>query len=134
MAEDGYLKLSDYFRDYMAFTTVYGKVQQELLNNDEANEIREKKILWNAIILVQGYHFIEKGERFGNKDPSTEPKRCDDSHKMKYTGHGVEDFNCKDSGRTTNIFQWIRSTFKIEIDKVEEVLINVETIARETNE
>ncbi len=39
---DGYLKLSEHFRDYMAFTSVYGEVQQELLNNDEANEIREK--------------------------------------------------------------------------------------------
>ncbi len=39
---DGYLKLSKHFRDYMAFTLVYGEVQQELLNNDEANKIREK--------------------------------------------------------------------------------------------
>ena len=39
---DGYLKLSEHFRDYMAFTSVYGEVQQELLNNEEANEIREK--------------------------------------------------------------------------------------------
>ncbi len=40
---DGYLKLSEHFRDYMAFISVYGKVQQDLLNNDEANKIREKK-------------------------------------------------------------------------------------------
>ncbi len=39
---DGYLKLRKHFRDYMAFTLVYGEVQQELLNNDEADEIREK--------------------------------------------------------------------------------------------
>ncbi len=39
---DGYLKLSEFFRDYMAFTLVYGEVQQELLNNDKANKIREK--------------------------------------------------------------------------------------------
>ncbi len=39
---DGYLKLSEHFRDYMAFTLVYGEVQQELLINDEAIEIREK--------------------------------------------------------------------------------------------
>ncbi len=39
---DGYLKLSKHFRDYMAFTSVYGKVQQELFNNKEANKIREK--------------------------------------------------------------------------------------------
>ncbi len=39
---DGYLKLSEHFRDFMAFTLVYGEVQQELLNNDKANEIREK--------------------------------------------------------------------------------------------
>ena len=41
---DGYLKLSEHFREYMAFTSVYGEVQQELLNNEEANKIREKKI------------------------------------------------------------------------------------------
>jgi hypothetical protein len=39
---DGYLKLSEHFRDYMAFTSVYGEVQQELLNNEEAYNIREK--------------------------------------------------------------------------------------------
>ncbi len=39
---DRYLKLSEHFRDYMAFTSVYGEVQQELLNNNKANEIREK--------------------------------------------------------------------------------------------
>jgi hypothetical protein len=39
---DGYLKLSEHFRDYMAFILVYGEVQQELLNNEEANKIREK--------------------------------------------------------------------------------------------
>ena len=39
---DGYLKLSEHFRDYMAFTSVYGEVQQELLNNEEANKIRKK--------------------------------------------------------------------------------------------
>ena len=42
---DGYLKLSEHFRDYMAFTSVYGEVQQELLNNKEAIEIREKNTL-----------------------------------------------------------------------------------------
>ncbi len=40
---DGYLKLSKHFRDYMAFTSVYGKVQQELFNNDKVNKIREEK-------------------------------------------------------------------------------------------
>ncbi len=39
---DGYLKLSEHFRDYMAFKSVYGEVQEELLNNKEANKIREK--------------------------------------------------------------------------------------------
>jgi hypothetical protein len=50
---DGYLKLSNYFRDYMAFTSVYGKVQQELLNNDEANEIREKKYFGMPLFLFK---------------------------------------------------------------------------------
>jgi hypothetical protein len=58
---DGYLKLIEHFRDYMAFTLVYGEVQQELLNIEEANKIREKNILRNAIILVQGHRFIDKG-------------------------------------------------------------------------
>ncbi len=39
---DGYLKLSEHFRDYMAFASIYGEVQQELLNNNKANEIRVK--------------------------------------------------------------------------------------------
>ncbi len=132
---DGYLKLSEHFRDYMAFTLVYREVQQELFNNDEANEIREKN-LRNAIILVQGHCFIDKGERFGNKDPSTETESRESSysHPMKYTGYGVEDFDFQDRGRKTKIFTWINCTFKIDIDTVEGLLINVETIERETNE
>jgi hypothetical protein len=96
----------------------------------------EKNILRNAIILVQGHRFIDKGERFGNKDPSTETKRCESSysHPMKYTGYGVEDFDCQDRGRTMNIFTWISSTFKIDIDTVEGLLTNIETIERQTNE
>jgi hypothetical protein len=50
---DGYLKLSKHFRDYMAFTSVYGEVQQELLNNDEANKIREKKYFKMPLFLFR---------------------------------------------------------------------------------
>ncbi len=53
---------------------------------------------------------------------------------MKYTGYGVEDFYCQDRGRTTNIFTWISFTFKININRVEGLLINVETIEHQTNE
>jgi hypothetical protein len=53
---DGYLKLSKHFRDYMAFTLVYGEVQQELLNNGEANKIREKK--------TSEYHYSCSGSSF----------------------------------------------------------------------
>ncbi len=53
---------------------------------------------------------------------------------MKYMGFGVEDFHCQDRGRTTNIFKWISSTFKIDIATVGQLLLNVETIERETNE
>jgi hypothetical protein len=50
---DGYLKLSEHFRDYMAFTSVYGEVQQELLNNEEANKIREKKYFVMPLFLFR---------------------------------------------------------------------------------
>ncbi len=50
---DGYLKLSKHFRDYMAFTSVYGEVQQELLNNDEVNKIREKKYFGMPLFLFR---------------------------------------------------------------------------------
>ncbi len=50
---DGYLKLSEHFRDYTAFTLVYGEVQQELLNNDKANEIREKKYFGMPLFLFR---------------------------------------------------------------------------------
>ncbi len=53
---------------------------------------------------------------------------------MKYTGFGVEDFHCQDRGRTTNIFKWISSTFKIDSDTVGQIKLNVETIEHETNE
>jgi len=96
----------------------------------------EKKNLRNAIILVQGLCFIDKGERFGDMDPSTETKHRESSfsHQMKYTGYGVEDFHCQDRGRTTNIFKWISSKFKIDIDTVGQLLRNVETIESQTNE
>ncbi len=96
----------------------------------------EKKILQNAIILVQGNRFIDKGERFGNKDPSTETERHElsNSHPMKYMDYEVEDFHCQDRGRTTTIFKWISSEFKIDIDTVGQLLRNVETIESQTNE
>ncbi len=50
---DGYLKLSEHFRDYMAFTLVYGEVQQELLNNDEANKIREKNYFGMPLFIFR---------------------------------------------------------------------------------
>ena len=50
---DGYLKLSKHFRDYMAFTSVYGEVQQELLNNREANKIREKNYFGMPLFLFR---------------------------------------------------------------------------------
>ena len=50
---DGYLKLSEHFRDYMAFTSVYGEVQQELLNNEEANKIRDKKYFGMPLFLFR---------------------------------------------------------------------------------
>ncbi len=50
---DKYLKLSKHFRDYMAFTSVYEKVQQELFNNDEANKIREKKYFEMPLFLFR---------------------------------------------------------------------------------
>jgi hypothetical protein len=50
---DGYLKLSKYFRDYMAFTLVYREVQQELFNNDETKEIREKKFFGMPLFLFR---------------------------------------------------------------------------------
>ncbi len=39
---DGYLKLSEHVRDYMAFTSVIREVQQELFNDNKANLIRDK--------------------------------------------------------------------------------------------
>ncbi len=50
---DGYLKLSEHFRDNTAFTSVYGEVQQELLNNKEANKIREKKYFGMPLFLFR---------------------------------------------------------------------------------
>ncbi len=50
---DGYLKLSKHFRDYMAFTSVYREVQQELFNNDKANQIREKKYFRMPLFLFR---------------------------------------------------------------------------------
>ncbi len=50
---DGYLKLSEHFRDYMAFTSVYREVQQELFNNDDANKIREKKNFGMPLFLFR---------------------------------------------------------------------------------
>ncbi len=50
---DGYLNLREHFRDYMGFTLVYGEIQQELLNNEEANKIREKKYFGMPLFLFR---------------------------------------------------------------------------------
>ncbi len=55
---DGYLKLSEHFRNYMAFASVYGEVQQELLNIEEANEIRDKKILRKGLTIYTPNEFV----------------------------------------------------------------------------
>ncbi len=49
---DGYLKLSKHFRGYMAFTLVYGEVQQELFNNDEADDFGMPLFLFRAIVSL----------------------------------------------------------------------------------
>ncbi len=50
---DGCLKLSEHFRDYMAFTSVYGEVQEELSNNKKANKIREKNYFGMPLFLFR---------------------------------------------------------------------------------
>ncbi len=50
---DGYLKLSEYFTDYMAFTSIYREVQQDLFYNDKANKIREKKYFGMSLFLFR---------------------------------------------------------------------------------
>ena len=50
---EGYLKLSEHFRDYMAFSLVYREVQQELFNNNEVNKIREKKYFGMPLFLFR---------------------------------------------------------------------------------
>ncbi len=37
----------------MAFTSVYGEVQEELLNNEEVNEIREKNYFGMSFFLFR---------------------------------------------------------------------------------
>ncbi len=96
------------------------RFNKNYLTTTRQTKSETKKILRNDIILVQVHRFIDKGERFGDKDPSTETEfhELSNSHPMKYTGYGVEDFHCQDRGRTMNIFKWISSKFKIDIDTV----------------
>ncbi len=55
---DGYLKLSEHFRDYMAFTLVYGEVQEELLKtkrrtkSEKQNYFRMPLFLFRVIISL----------------------------------------------------------------------------------
>ncbi len=50
---DGYMKLKEHFRDYMAFTSVYCQIQQELFHHGEANKIKVKKNFGMPLFLLR---------------------------------------------------------------------------------
>jgi hypothetical protein len=66
-ATKGYCLLQNCYESYMTFCLVYEEVQTSLIEKIECDVVMNK-ILWNAVVLVQGLWFIENGERFSPKD------------------------------------------------------------------
>ncbi len=108
---EGYFCLIENFNDYMNLCLVYQEVQASLLNDSSSGNM--VIINWNAIILVQGLHFIENGERFSHQDHKFKGERHKklQKHKLDFTGFGIDDFIYEEA-RVTPIFRWIKTTFR----------------------
>ncbi len=70
---EGYFCLIENFNDYMNLCLVYQEVQASILNDSSGGNM--VIISWNAIILVQGLHFIENSKRFSHQDHKFEGER-----------------------------------------------------------
>ncbi len=86
-----------------------------------------KKILWNAVLLVQCLWFIENGEWFSPHDAQTDEKNILELyHDLGFMGYGVDDFMSKEKRRIL-ILVWFERTFKVNNAGV--YFSNIETIS-----
>ncbi len=84
-------------------------MQESLINKIESNAVINQS-LWNAVVLVQGFQFIENGERFSPKDDIVSGNSNNGlNHLLGFTGFGVDDFQSADK-RKTSIFKWLEQT------------------------
>jgi hypothetical protein len=99
------LSSTNCYESYMIFCLVYEEVQTKLINIIECDAV-PNQILWNAVVLVQGLQFIEKRERFSQKDDIVTGNSVSCSnHILGFTGFGVDDFQSADN-RRTSILKW----------------------------
>ncbi len=94
-----YIMLQEHYASYMIFHSVYENAQNYLLATAEC-PARAKKILRNAVVLVQSLWFIENIERFSPNNVLTDEKNISVSnHNLGFTGYGIDDFMSKEKRR-----------------------------------
>jgi len=129
MEIDGYFRLLKNFEDYMAFWSVYKDVQHSI--SIEKKEENSKLIIRNAIILVHGFRFVIKGERFSVNDEKYNGERHPNAttHRLNHTGFGVDDFMTNDVGRKWLIINWMKNKFG-RLQSFKNLSHNCEVISR----
>jgi hypothetical protein len=87
--------LQKHYASYMIFCLVYENAQNHLLATAECPGTA-KKVLQNAVNLVQCLWFIKNGERFSpNNVPTDEKNILELNHYLGSTGYGINDFMSK---------------------------------------
>ncbi len=115
----------------MTFCLVYEEVQTSLINKIESDAVTNQ-ILWNTVVLVQGFWFIENGERFSPKDDRVTGNTNNGSnHFLGFTGFGVDDFQSADN-RVTSILKWFEQKRLTKDANI--IFLNVEGISQLMNE
>ena len=85
----------------MEYCEVYELVQQSLIDKKQnCKDSRDHdqintQIMRNAIVLVQLYKHIDRGERYSPSDPNWGKSaniKADNPHTLGYTGFGRDDF------------------------------------------
>jgi hypothetical protein len=105
-----YVLIKQSYKSYMEYCEVYELVQQSLIDKKgNCNDSREKgiinnQIMMNAIVLVQLYKYIDRGERYSPSDPNwgnSANIKEDNPHTLGYTGFGCDDFLSNEKRKST---------------------------------
>ncbi len=130
-ATKGYCLIQNCYESYMTFCLVYEEVQTKLIGKIECNAL-VNQVLLNVLVLVQGLHFIENGERFRPKDDRvTGNSNHGLNHSFGFTGFGVNDFQSADK-RVTSYLKWFENNRLKKRANI--IFLTVDTMSRLMND